>query len=281
MNGGDSAQELHFKWNVDATWEHFSSMVRADAEARETRSEFHRNHFVRSALYFAIGSIEALLNRQMRLKSQAEGEPEPKIYDTIRNGGSFFEKAKKWPAKIAGAEVELPGKILEALREFNRLRGEVTHDKRRDHSLYLELDALMMRRTLVPAIAEYIARFMIATNQSYPYWLHGWNFVGMNGNPEWPICDNNAQFVHAFRSLGFRTEPVLLDAIAWERSAMRNLETFHKIDADLKKLDYCQPEDARFPMMPRLCRRWWDTKHVWSCGTSYLQSEIASKGALP
>lgn len=47
---------------------------------------------------------------------------------------------------------------------------------------------------------------------------------------------------------------------------MRQLETFWRIDADLKKLNYCQREDSRFPMMGRLCRRWWDLKHVWECG---------------
>jgi hypothetical protein len=263
---GESPSELHFKWNVDATWEHFSSMVRSEAEARESRSEVHQNHYIRSALYFAIGSIEALLNRQMRQKMKADGADEDMIYETVRKGGSFAEKAKRWPTLIAGSPVDLPGKLLDALAEFNRLRGEVTHEKRRDHSLYLELDTVLLNRRLVPTIAEYIARFMIAKGDSYPYWVHGWNFIGLNGNPEWPMIDNNVQFVYAFQSLGFRTEPPLMDALNWERLAMRRLDTFYRIDADLKKLDYCQREDTRFPRMPRLCRRWWDTNHVWQCG---------------
>jgi hypothetical protein len=254
-----------WKWNVHAPWEHFSSMVRSDAEARESRSEFHRNHHVRTALYFAIGSLEALLNRMMRAKMQAEGSDEAAIMDKVRKA-QFFDKAKKWPAEITGSNFILPGHMLEALDEFNKLRGEVTHDKRKDHSLYNELDALVLKATLVSTIAESMANLMIANGEEYQYWLHGWNVVGMNGNPEGPICDNNPQFVHLFRSLGFCTEPILMDANTWASSAMRQLKTFQSIDAFLRKLNYCQREDPEFPMMGRLCRRWWDTKHVWECG---------------
>lgn len=201
-----------WKWNVHAPWEHFSSMVRSDAEARESRSEFHRNHHVRTALYFAIGSLEALLNRMMRAKMQAEGADEATIIDKAKKKIRFFDKVKTWPAEITGTNFILPGNLLKALAEFNELRGKVTHDKKKDHSLYCELDTLVLKGTLVPTIAEAMANLMIANGEEYQYWLHGWNIIGMNGNPEWPICDNNPQFVYAFRSLGFRTEPVLMDA---------------------------------------------------------------------
>lgn len=262
-----SGQEPHYRWNVNPTWEHFCGLTREVAETKESRSDIHRHHHLRAALYFAIGSIEAFLNEEMRAKLQRDQVPEPEIYARLRHS-QWKKKAGGWPAELANCPVELPEALLETLAEFNALRGEITHAKALDHAIYLELDRLALTPDLLRVTtAEYMVRTLAAMQRPYPFYLHGWVFVGMGGDAHHPIVDtHNQQFMMALRHIGLSVPHVLVDEMeAWEKACMSSWEGFlegEKVLADTP----CQPKDPRFPFMPRLCKRWWDDEHVTRCG---------------
>jgi len=262
---------LHYRWNVNATWEHFCGMTREIADVKEARSDVHKQHHLRSVLYFAIGSIEAFLNEQMRSKLQVEGKSEDEIFTTLRKT-RWVEKSKKWPSELSSTAAPVPESVIQSVEDLSDLRGEVTHPKARDHSIYLELDRIMLAPESVRlTIAEYIVRTLTALGKPYPFYLHGRVFIGMNGSAHWPIVDtHNQQFMMALRHIGFKVPHVLVNEMnAWERACMSSWEGFQEGEVALANAP-CQPRDPDFPFMPRLCRRWWDDAHVESCGEERL-----------
>lgn len=256
-----------FRWNANPPWNHFSSLVREAAEAKSAPSEFHRHHHLRAALYFGIGTIEAFLNQEMRGQLKATGAPDGEILTKLKRT-YFPEKAKTWPAELAGAAgsgVQLPPGILERLLELNTLRGEITHDKAKDHAVYVELEKVQPE-DVVSVVSEYVVRVREVEKRPYWYWLLAWNFVGMNGSVHWPFLSSNQQFMMALRHIGFDVPSVLVHEMdAWESRHMTSVAGFQAVEEALSAAP-CQPRDSRFPFMPRLCRRWWDDEHVKSCG---------------
>lgn len=257
----------HYRWNVNPAWEHFCGMTREIAEAKEARSDIHKQHHLRAALYFGVGSIEAFLNEQMRAKLHREGAPEEQIFATLRKT-RWLEKLKRWPAELSGISTAVADQLIEKVQDLSDLRGEVTHPKAKDHSIYLELDRIMLTPdTIRLIVAEYIVRTLAACGRPYPFYLHGRVFIGMNGSAHWPIVDtHNQQFMMALRHIGFNVPHVIVDEMeSWERACMSSWEGFQEGEKALASAP-CQPRDPMFPIMPRLCQRWWDDAHVEKCG---------------
>lgn len=259
------AQEEHWRWNADVTWENFSSLAREAAASCEASSPFHRHHHVKASLYFAVGTLESFLNRAMREHMSQKSADETEVMQKLR-GTSFRRKLKDWAPIITGVTIETPASLIEAIETFSALRDEATHPKRRDHSFHRELDS-----TNIDQVQDAVARFIVMVHEnrgsSFPYWLLGWNFIGMNGDVLRPALLNNQQFMHALAHMGFEVPTFLAEPMEeWERNFMRSTAGYEKILCDLQSVQDCQPRDPRFPLMPRLCRRWWDDKHVLSCG---------------
>jgi hypothetical protein len=262
-----TSESGHYRWNVNPTWEHFCGLVREIAAAKEARSDVHKQHHLRAALYFGVGSIEAFLNEQMRLKLQRDGASEEQIFATLRKT-RWSDKLKKWPSGLSGVPVAVPENVIASVEDFSELRGEITHPKSKDHTVYLELDRVMLAPDAVRlTIAEYIVRTLTALGKPYPFYLHGRVFIGMNGSAHWPIVEtHNQQFMMALRHIGFNVPHALVDEMEeWERACMSTWEGFQQGETALAVAP-CQPRDPMFPFMPRLCRRWWDDVHVEKCG---------------
>jgi hypothetical protein len=86
---------------------------------------------------------------------------------------------------------------------YQETRNEITHPKRRDHSIYVELDQADPDG-LVDAIARAIVTLCEARGVPFPYWVLGWNYVGLNNNPAHPLQSNNLNgFVWSFRGMGY------------------------------------------------------------------------------
>jgi hypothetical protein len=242
-------------------------MVREVNEAIDAKSTIHRQHHMRAALYFGIGSIEAFLNEQMRGRLQSENVPEENIFATLRKT-AWARKLKDWPKELTGSNDAIPVVLLGSVRGLSDLRGEVTHPKTKDHSPYLKLDTLMLSPNKLRLItAEYVVRVLAALGKPYPFYLHGRVFTGMGGNAQWPIVDtHNRQFMMALRHIGFNVPHFIVTEMdAWERAYMSSWEGFLEGEKALASAP-CQPRDPMFPMMPRLCKRWWDEAHVETCG---------------
>lgn len=248
-------------------WEHVCGTVREVAEAKSGRSEIHKQHHLRAALYFAVGSVEAFLNQEMRGLLTSQGLPDNEIFDVLRQTG-WKDKLKKWPKRLSGTDLPVPDALTKKVRELSALRDEITHPKLKDQRLYLALDELLVAPDQIRlTVAEFVVRTLAAMAKPYPFFLHGWVFVGMNGNDHWPIVEtHNQQFIIALAHMGFQVPAYdVLETEAWERACMASWDGFQQGEKALAPAK-CQPREAEFPNMPRLCRRWWDTAHVETCG---------------
>src|SRR5690606_19301907 len=96
-----------------------------------------RYHHLSAALLFGGCAIESFMNQQMRVHLEGSSLGEDEILLCLRRA-KLKDKMEKWPREIYGVtlSVEDIGRINKALE----LRHDVAHRKRRDHSLYLQLD---------------------------------------------------------------------------------------------------------------------------------------------
>ena len=220
----------------------------------------HPGHHLSACLLFGGCAIESFSNASMRKHLKPSEETEDKILKCLRYT-PLREKVESWPAEIYGIALEKSD--IEILFNFLDLRNEVTHRKRIDHSLYKELDKTNPVH-FVETIQKIFVLFYHGQGDSFPYWLLGWNFVGMNGDNTHPCLINNQQFKHALNHLGFKVPAWEHDsARVWEEKNMRGLDAFQKLKKDyyLKAPDI-EPKSERFPMSPRLCKRWWDRQLI-------------------
>jgi len=93
-------------------------------------------------------------------------------------------------------------KVIARIKKLSDLRYEITHPKSKEHRIYLALDQLLVAPDKIRlSVAEFVVRFG-AMVKPYPFFLHGWVFVGMNGNDHWPIVEtDNQQFIIALASM--------------------------------------------------------------------------------
>lgn len=258
----------HWRWNVNPTWEHFSSLCQESNEAILAPNDFFKYHHIKACLYFGIGSIESFLNESMRKKLHSEDIEEEKIYKKLHFEG-FREKVKKWPSVLAQQSITIPEEVVELINDYGDLRGEVTHPKARNHSIYKLLDNVHISNMPI-IVAEFIVRVLEACRQTFPYWLLGWNYIGMNGDENWPALINNQQFMYSLYSFGFKVPIPLADEMSkWEAQHMSTLHGFQSLSVNLAKLSRCELKDKRFPKKPRLCKKWWDKDHKKFCGVEF------------
>jgi hypothetical protein len=255
----------HWRWNVNPTWEHFSSMCQECHEAMAASNEFLKYHHIRTSLYFGIGAIEAFLNERMRNKLRLEGLDEDKIVKKLRHS-YFNDKLEKWPSELSDKKVEVPIEVIDLIRSYGSLRGEITHPKQRDHTIYKYLDEFDVSN-MPSIVAEYIVRIHEGCGETFPYWLLRWNYIGMGTDYSWPSLINNQQFLYSLSAFGLRTPIPLADPMKeWEIVNMSTVKGYQALYAWLARLQRCEPKDPRYPHKPRLCRKWWDREHQGGCG---------------
>jgi len=263
----------YWRWNVNPTWENFSSLCQESDTALEAKNKFLRYHHLKAALYFGVGSIESFLNEAMRKKLAKEGIEEEKIHRKLKRT-QFGEKLEKWPGELSNPSFFTQNNLADLILVYRELRNEITHPKRRDHSIYRDLDGLDIGE-LVVLVAEFIVGILEKLQEVFPYWLLGWNFVGMGSEKEKPCLINNQQFLHALGALGFNIPPDVDDmAKIWQERNMSSIEGFRRLKEALAKINGCQPASQRFPFAPRLCRRWWEAEHVRKCGLVVLSTGV-------
>lgn len=255
----------HWRWNVNPTWEHYSSLCQEAQEAISARNDFLKYHHVKACLYFGVGALESYLNEAMRKLMNFHGVEEAEILNKLRKS-YFKDKINKWPAELANKSIDIPSDVIDIIRNIGELRGEVTHAKGADHTIYKLLDNVNVLSIPI-IIAEYIIRIVEAKGETFPYWLLGWNIIGMNNIDDWPSLDNNPQFMYSLRALGFNVPGFIADDMKrWEIENISSLSGFRKLSELLNKLDHCEYKNSRFPYKPRLCRKWWDKDHTIKCG---------------
>jgi hypothetical protein len=193
----------------------------------------------------------------MREKLSQDGTNEEGILKKLRKV-NLEEKIKNWPSEICDNPLQTPDHIIKTFKIFQGVRNEVTHAKKRDHSIYSDLDQ-MQPELIVDAVARLIITTLSAKARPFPYWLLGWNYVGFNGNPTHPFEGNNLNgFVHSLRNLGIQFNNYGSDII-WEEKAMTSMEGFDELKNILTQVTIdTEPQDIRFPQRPLLTRRWWE-----------------------
>jgi len=253
----------HWRWSANPLWENYSSLCQEAYLATQGHNLFIRNHHLKAALYFGIGSIESFLNETMRREMTSCGATEDEIYNALRKPG-FAEKLKKWPARLAKQDVSISTDFKELVTYYQDIRNEITHPKRKDHSLYKELDEIKIEE--FPAlVAEFIIKVIESRKEIFQYWLLGWNQLGMNGDFTYAFLSNNYEFVKLLRIFGYDIPQDATYDEGWQRANMCTFEHYKDLLAILPK-DHCQYETSRFPAMPRFCQKWWDEEHIRTCG---------------
>ncbi|MDO9632560.1 MAG: hypothetical protein Q7I92_11730, partial [Humidesulfovibrio sp.] len=249
----------------DITWHYHSSMVYAAHCARNAKSGFEKYHNVRSCVYFAIGVLESVLNSEMRSHLTLDGVSESKIKDRMFKT-NLQGKIKTWPKELFGTYQQFRDDVCGTISDIQAIRNEVTHPKRRDHSIYSQLDALAcIIETVVGHVSIAVVQIAEWKNVPFDYWLTGWNYVGMSGNFTEPSIGNNGNdFVYSLKALGFRhTICDNMPVGEWEHVLMISVEKFEMLK---KALDGCprdiEPFAACASLKPRLCRRWWDRELI-------------------
>lgn len=216
-------------------------------------------------MYFGIGAIEAFLNERMRRKMKFEKAEEDYIYKRLRST-RFSIKLTIWPSELSGHKVVIPKDMMELINVYGDLRGEVTHPKRKDHSIYKDLEGVNITK-MPTVVAEYIISTLNECGETFPYWLLGWNYIGMGRDEGIPALINNQQFIYSMAAFGFRVPVPIADGMRrWEQENMSTVDGFRALYKALNSLQHCEFKIARFPHKPRLCRKWWDEIHITKCG---------------
>ena len=229
--------------------------------AADATNDFMRYECLRAALYFGSACAEGFLNRQMRETLTARGAPEAEIRRALKGPG-LGVKLRKWPAELGMAPIALPESIVELLEQAQTVRNENTHPKQADHSIYAYMDSVQPE-AIVDALARTIVLFNAARERPFPYWVLGWNYVGLNGDPSHPVESTNLNgFVHSLRRIGFTFNNYGSDLI-WERRDMMSVAGYEALRRALRQVPFdIEPRDDYFPSRPRLTRRWWDRSLV-------------------
>lgn len=228
--------------------------------ARDANNEFMRYHHVRSCIYFSVSALEAFLNGQMRRFLESQGMPEHEVFARLRQT-AINNKLNDWPSEICGQKTLFPDQVSQIFAVYRDIRNETTHPKRKDHSIYPELEDADPNE-----LAEAISTAMVIVHEGmqtpFPYWLLGWNYVGMNGNAAYPHQSNNMNgFFHSLRNMGAQISPSDTD---WDRKNMITLDHYHFLKRSLDEYQAdIEPYWGAFPHRPRLTRRWWDHEFIY------------------
>lgn len=246
-------------WDADITWHYHASMVYANYLSKNLKSKFERYYYARSCIFFAIGALEAELNKEMRKFLLKSDSSEEDIIGMQRKT-SFADKVKKWPRKFYGRGSGFRDDVMEAIKHVQVIRNEVTHPKREDHSIFADLDGLNLD---VVADKFSVALVQISEWNKIPfnYWVTGWNYVNGSGKlTEVILCNNGNSFVYSLSAMGFRDVRCRgLQISDWENVLMTSVEDYEILK---KALADCPLDIEKYhpstPAKPRLCRRWWD-----------------------
>ncbi|MDR4474013.1 MAG: hypothetical protein MRJ92_15665 [Nitrospira sp.] len=126
-----------WRWNVDDVWQSYSSMFQEASLTHQSMNEIERYHHLSASLLFGGCAVEAFLNAKMRAYCKRECVAEDQVLKRLRYT-ALREKLEKWPSEFCGTAI--PESDVNCIVDFLDLRNEVTHRKRKDHSLYKELD---------------------------------------------------------------------------------------------------------------------------------------------
>lgn len=258
----NGTSEGYWRWLVDPMWHHCASMYHEAYLSGYAENNYQRYHHLRACLYFAIGMVEAFLNKEQTALLEKEGLEEEQVIKKLK--GSFYEKTLwLFPEGVPDSLHD----TWQDLLALNDIRAEITHPRRKDHAIYRELDSACAY-AITEKATEFIVGALEQQNKPFPYWMLGWNFVGVNDDNTEPFPNNNAQFKFALRAMGYDVPASdYYRAETWEKENMMSLDGFRKLRNifDLHQEDI-QPAIEYFKGLPtpRLTRRWWDKEFLFS-----------------
>lgn len=249
-----------WRWNVDDVWQSYSSMFQEACLTRHSKNDIERYHHLSASLLFGGCSLEAFFNAKMRAYCKFQDTEEHEILKRLRYT-VLREKLEKWPLEFCGTAI--PSEDIDCITGFLDLRNEVTHRKRKDHSLYKELDSANVD-IFVRALQRVMVTVYSGLGEAFPYWLLGWNYVGMNFDETYPCLMSNQQFRFSLKRFGFDIPASDYDAAKqWERVNMMTLSGFVSLQTTVySRCADIEPRSVHSPGIPRLCKRWWDRKFI-------------------
>ena len=94
-----------------------------------------------------LGALNLFLNEAMRKKLAKEGMEEERIHRKLKRT-QFGEKLEKWPGELSNPSLFTQSNLADLILVYRELRNEITHPKRKDHSIYRDLDGLNIGKLL-------------------------------------------------------------------------------------------------------------------------------------
>lgn len=252
----DSTNQQIWRWNVDDTWLSFSSMFQEACISSSINDESLKYHHQTAAILFGVCSVESFMNKAIRKKMTVSETNEDVIIKTLKNL-RLKDKLIVWPEKINIQQI--PKEHLDIFFEFFYLRHEITHRKRVDHSLYKELEETNIG-SLVKSIQYILVHLYCNTEDTFPYWLLGWNYVGINFDKTKLCLINNQQFHYSLQRFGFNVPAAsYYHTLEWDKQFMSSINGFSILKDNVHdKCPDIEPQHPVFPKAPRLTKRWWD-----------------------
>lgn len=250
-------------WTVNPPWQNFSSMYRESVSASEAKSEVERRHHLTAALYFGVAALEAFLNQKMRAFLSLS-LPETEVMKELRNT-RLLNKVDEWPERVTGKPLPLNHVTYARIKDFNNVRADLTHAKTRGHDEYTRLETIDPQ-DVVDTIAEYFVRFHQTQGSRFPYWIFGWNYLNPGSTAHEIIVLNDQQFCFSLRTFGVYIPSGYGWEEQWKDQNLSTYEGYISIRNLLRCRTDCEPKYVRFPLQPKLCRRWWTPEHHASCG---------------
>jgi hypothetical protein len=252
--------EKVWRWNVNDVWLTYSSMFREIFLANNASNTIDRYHHLTACFLFGGCSLECFLNENFRAHAKNISMPEDAMMKA-QDGLSLRKKLNTWPEQICG--MKLDQQKVEAVLGFWNFRHDLVHRKREDHSLYKELDGISPD-VFLNSLQNIFIEFYFGLGRPFPYWLLGWNFVGLNNDPAYPCLLNNQQFRYSLKNMGFNVPAAdIAQAEVWEDKNMKGLEAFQRLQSDYyTKSPEIERMTGIFRNAPRLCKRWWDREFI-------------------
>ncbi len=172
-----------YKWNVNLSWELFSSSVYSYRKALESTREHQRHMYYKSGLLSAVSSVEAYINEILRTEY---GWSNTKF----KNNQNINKKLE---------ELKIDKSIY---KDSKDIRNDfIIHHKEKDHTYFDKIN----HDTLLNAIEsaqEIICLINYNKKRIFPYWITGINFINPSSNGDITLM-NNPEFWRHLKYSGF------------------------------------------------------------------------------
>lgn len=231
-----------WKWNVDLSWELFTSAVYYYRKSIQSNYEHQKHMYYKNGLLSAVTSVEAYINQYLLHEEQWSNN------------------------QIKYTKMEDKFKFLEVDNNLYKTSKNVRnkyliHYKEKDDSYYDKINETSLLESIESA-QEIIAIINFNKKKIFPYWITGINFINPSHNNDISFS-NDVQFWKHIKCIGCLKFDIydISSNLVYE---IENFEDYKSLYFELwekmkeENFNFNFPKDKRFPNMSILSCDFWD-----------------------